>query len=154
MLKNREIFLVRGNVHFVESLTASAFCILLQRDSSGDPKYYSIVRSYITSTYVIVLVFDVTNRASFERIRSHWAGPDNMWALEKGILVGNKCDLELRRSVNASEARALADDLGLAAYLETDSTDYESVQKLAKAIARGGSKLEKSIGWDQKKGNI
>jgi hypothetical protein len=54
---------------------------------------------------VIVLVFDVTNRASFERIRSNWAGPDNMWALEKGILVGNKCDLELRRSVNSSEAR-------------------------------------------------
>lgn len=119
-------------------------CFLIQRDSAGDPKYYSIVRSYISPGYVIILVFDITNRASFERIRSHWASPENEYALEKGILVGNKNDLEERRAVSAVEARTLADDLGLATYMETNAYNVESITNLAKAITRGGAKYDYS----------
>ena len=94
-----------------------------------------------------MFVFDLTNRESFERIITHWAG-ENKHSLEKSILVGNKADLSSAnprtRMVSIAEARELTDRLGLATYLEVSAKDQTSVNKLAKAIARGGPKISDS----------
>jgi len=46
--------------------------ILLFRDTSGQEKYDSITTSYYRGAMGVLLVYDITNRKSFESIQSRW----------------------------------------------------------------------------------
>jgi small GTP-binding protein len=91
-------------------------------DTSGDDRYADIVRSY-TRGYCIVLVFDVTNETSFNRIRDYWVPMVGMCEhdVRKVILVGNKCDDEENRVVSAAQAIALVDGMGIDMYLDVSA---------------------------------
>uniref|UniRef100_A0A0K0D845 Ras-related protein Rab2BV n=1 Tax=Angiostrongylus cantonensis TaxID=6313 RepID=A0A0K0D845_ANGCA len=57
----------------------------------------------------LLLVFDVSNRTSFENVRS-WLSQVREYGKEsvRVTLVGNKCDLGSARTVKSDEARQLA----------------------------------------------
>lgn len=63
---------------------------------AGQESFRSITRGYYRSAAGAILVYDVTNRDSFENL-THWlteaktSGNEDM----SYILVANKCDLEL-----------------------------------------------------------
>lgn len=63
-------------------------------DTAGHEKFRSIVPSYFRGANIILLVFDLTNRNSFEKLEKWMADihkhlPEKKYNL---ILVGNKCD--------------------------------------------------------------
>lgn len=83
-------------------------------DTGGEAVYRTLARSYMRNVAVAVLVFDVTNRRSFEAILQSWMPEmDERGAPLALVLVGNKVDDDSshRRVVTRAEGEALAETL-------------------------------------------
>ncbi len=104
-------------------------------DLAGQAQFKRVRKSYLTNAEAGILVYDVTNRSSFENIDKNWhreikkASPDI--AL---ILVGNKIDLESKRVVSRDEGEALAQNLRLT-YVETSAKTGENIDDAFKMLA-------------------
>lgn len=83
-------------------------------DTGGEAVYRTLARSYMRNVAVAVLVFDVTNRRSFEAILQSWMPEmDERGAPLAIVLVGNKVDNgSSTRVVTRAEGEALAETLG------------------------------------------
>lgn len=79
-------------------------------DTAGQERFHSIVRTYFRSVYLFILVFDLTNRASFDGLH-HWAkeiANETIYG-HRLLLVGNKADRhESDRAVTTDEVSAFA----------------------------------------------
>ena len=64
-------------------------------DTAGQEKFHSVGRQFYRNSYIIIMVYDMTNIKSFEEIKNYWIND----VLEHGekykiiALVGNKIDL-------------------------------------------------------------
>lgn len=115
----------------------------------------SVTRSYYRNSAGGMLLFDLTNRASFESIRQWYrevtdtVQPFHMVFL----LVGHKSDLAGQRRVGRKEAEKLAASLGVQ-YVETSAKDASNVvqafQMLTLAIyqALQTGRLAATEAWD------
>ncbi|XP_037354641.1 ras-related protein Rab-39B-like isoform X2 [Talpa occidentalis] len=133
------------SVHFME--VEPGVQVKLQFwDTAGQERFRSVTRSYYRNSAGGLLLFDITNRASFESI-TRW----HQEALEKVkpfniffLVVGHKSDLEAERQVMAEEGEKLAASLGTR-YVETSaksdsniSTAFELlIQDIYEAVKRG-----------------
>ncbi|NXU92666.1 RAB42 protein, partial [Xiphorhynchus elegans] len=103
-------------------------------DTAGQERFRSITRSFYRSAAGVLLVFDLTDRASFERV-PEW----HRQALGHGdppafVLVGHKCDLEAEREVSAEEAGHLAASLGMD-FVETSAQSNLNVEMAFQMLA-------------------
>lgn len=83
-------------------------------DSAGQCRFRSITQSYYRGAHAAMVVFDVTNRESFESVRQ-WVADVHTFGGERLplLLVGNKVDApESQRQVADADAEALAAQLG------------------------------------------
>jgi small GTP-binding protein len=76
-------------------------------DTAGQERFRVITENYYRKADGVAIVFDVTKRESFQHVQS-WSESvkQSSNAHIPAILVGNKCDLELR--IEPSEAEELA----------------------------------------------
>tara|TARA_B100000795_G_scaffold269022_1_gene257261 strand:+ start:3406 stop:3984 length:579 start_codon:yes stop_codon:yes gene_type:complete len=74
-------------------------------DTSGSKRFYKIVDKYFKNNAGIIIVFDITNRKSFERVGFWLNKIDNK---TKVLLLGNKVDKESERRVSFKEANDYA----------------------------------------------
>ncbi|XP_039941918.1 ras-related protein Rab-42-like [Hirundo rustica] len=104
-------------------------------DTAGQERFRSITRSFYRSAAGVLLVFDLTNRASFEHIPDwyHQAAGDQPPAF---VLVGHKCDLVAERAVSAEEAGHLATSLGMT-FVETSARSSFNVEFAFQTLAGG-----------------
>lgn len=122
-----------------------------QWDTAGQERYRTITTSYYRNTQGILLVYDITERKSFNSIRS-WVDQIKSHADMHvcKILVGNKCDLIQNRAVSFEEGEALAREFQIP-FMETsafnDINVEEAFMKLAKDVVK---KLESGIKMDSK----
>lgn len=88
-------------------------------DTSGQERFRSLTRNYYKGAAVALLVFDVTNRESFENIPM-WITEVQEHAMEclQVVIVGNKIDLDRKRMVTRQEGLAVAKMFD-ALYVET-----------------------------------
>jgi len=105
-------------------------------DTAGQERFRSLIPSYIRDSSVAVVVYDVTNRASFINT-SRWI--DDVRA-ERGsdvviVLVGNKTDLGDKRQVSTEEAERKAKELEVM-FIETSAKAGHNVKTLFKKIAQ------------------
>ena len=104
-------------------------------DLAGQAQFKRVRQSYLSMAEAGILVYDVTNRTSFENIDKNWyseikkASPDISL-----ILVGNKIDLESERVVSSVEGEALAQKLTLT-YVETSAKTGENINDAFKMLA-------------------
>jgi len=105
-------------------------------DTAGQENFRAITRSYYRGAAACLLVFDLTNSATFASIRG-WhrdvvanAPPQVVLAL-----VGNKSDLASSRRVSREQAEALASEIG-ASYFETSARTGENVAAPFEASAK------------------
>ncbi|XP_036113345.1 ras-related protein Rab-42 [Molossus molossus] len=123
-------------------------------DTAGLERFRCITRSFYRNVVGVLLVFDVTNRKSFEHIPD-WhqevmatQGPNKTIFL----LVGHKSDLQSTRCVSAQEAEELASSLGMA-FMETSAKNNCNVDlafntladTIQQALQQENIKLEE--GW-------
>ena len=69
-------------------------------DTSGQPTFKSITSSYYKAAKAIIVVYDITEKSSFESIDKWVNEAKNYGGNELTILcIGNKCDLENKRKL-------------------------------------------------------
>ncbi|KAH8051978.1 GTPase [Aureococcus anophagefferens] len=90
-------------------------------DTAGQEQFRTITRSYFRGAQGIVLVYDITDRGTFNSVNR--------------ILVANKCDYESARQVSADEGRRLAEEYNVR-FLETSAKNDVNVAETFTTIAR------------------
>ena len=99
-------------------------------DTAGQERFKTITTSYYKGAHAILIVFDITDRDSFDHIRN-WMADIDKFAKEGvlRILVGNKCDLGNNRQVSMEEAKEIANKYGIK-YIETSAKDTINIDDL------------------------
>jgi len=111
-------------------------------DTAGQERYYSLIPLYLSGAQIIVIVYDITNRESFEKIASNWLpyirrnlrlrDDEPMPML---YLLGNKLDLmEKHRRVPAAEAESFAREHNMG-FLEISAKTGEGAKEVFRHIA-------------------
>lgn len=109
----------------------------------GHERFRKIVSAYYRNCQGIVLMFDLTNKESFENlqmwinhIKENSYGDEDKYSDDiPKILVGNKNDLKIQRSVSHEEAYDFSCDLNIP-YMETSVKNNENINKVFELIAR------------------
>lgn len=91
------IFKFFGDLHFI----------------AGQERFRTITSSYYRGAHGIIVVYDVTDKVSFNNVKQ-WLGEIDRYACQSvnKLLVGNKADLVEKKVVDFNEAKEFADSLG------------------------------------------
>ena len=105
-------------------------------DTAGQERFHSITTNFFRSAQGIVVFYDVTNQASFEKI-SFWMDCIKLNAPKsvKVMLCGNKCDMGDRRKVNTRSGQSIAKEYGVPFY-ETSAGTGLNVDEVFDAIVK------------------
>lgn len=96
-------------------------------DSAGQEKFRVITSAYYRSCDAIAVVYDVTARETFERVKT-WITEVHTYTQDIPIMIiANKCDCAYR-SVSTQEGIALANELG-AEFIETSAKTGENIHQ-------------------------
>lgn len=113
-------------------------------DTAGQERFRSLIPSYIRDSSVAVVVYDVTNRASFlstakwiDEVRNE-RGNDVIL-----VLVGNKTDQSDKRQVSIEEGEAKAKEHDIM-FIETSAKAGFNVKALFRKIAAALPGMENS----------
>ncbi|KAJ8320914.1 hypothetical protein KUTeg_002501 [Tegillarca granosa] len=104
-------------------------------DTAGQERFRSLVPMYLRDTGIALLVYDVTDMASFHHVRE-WLKELRNSAPEDAILtlVGNKIDLLSKKKVHSKEAEDFACEKGMKFY-ETSAKTGENIEALFNDLA-------------------
>ena len=98
-------------------------------DTAGQEKFKSFIKTIYKGTNGVILVFDVTNKDTFNNIDKWYK--DAKDSIDKNfscILVGNKIDLTDSREVKTEEGKNKAQGFGMF-YMETSAKDSINVEQ-------------------------
>ena len=99
-------------------------------DTAGQETYRSITRSYYKSSTCAFIIYDITDKKSFENITSWLNECKEMCYKDLLIcLVGNKTDLEDKRVISRVDGEKFAEDNGLL-FFETSAKSGKNVEEL------------------------
>jgi small GTP-binding protein len=102
-------------------------------DVGGQESFSALRTRFAAGAHHIILVFDLTDRSTFDTIPKWWESIQMVCTREYGLLggtlVGNKVDVTDKREVTNEEAKLLADMLCLD-YFETSARTGENVAEL------------------------
>ena len=83
-------------------------------DTAGQEKYKALTKFFYKDAAIAILVYDITQKGSFESIKSYWyeqIKENGEKTIVLGI-VGNKSDLYEQEEVSENEAREFAQSIG------------------------------------------
>ena len=105
-------------------------------DSAGQEKFRSLIPNYIRGSSLIFLIYDISNKLSYEHIPD-WIqfikNVDNNGII---ILVGNKIDLNDKREILSEQAEKIAECFNIP-YIETSAKDGTNILLLFEELATG-----------------
>ena len=118
-------------------------------DTAGQERFKNITASYYRGGNGVLVVYDITDRESFENLNS-W-----LIEIEKNanknvykLLIGNKCDLEDKRKVSFQEGKDFAESNGMK-FMETSAKTASKVQEafelLTNEIIKASISKEKGL---------
>lgn len=108
-------------------------------DTAGQERFHTITFAYFRGCHGMLLVYDITNRESFERV-SYWMKKikdqnkkESAAFFPQMVLVGNKADLETspngnQRVVTQEEGKKKADEYGMG-FIEASAKDDHNVEE-------------------------
>jgi Ras-related protein Rab-1A len=103
-------------------------------DTAGQERFRTIASSYYRGASGILVVYDVTDRMSFENVK-YWVEEIRRFAPKdvKMLLVGNKCDLDQKRAVPEDDAKEMAERFQME-FVETSARNAINVESAFEKI--------------------
>ncbi|KAG8876043.1 GTP-binding protein [Tulasnella sp. 331] len=99
-------------------------------DTSGSVQFDGFRRHYYAGTDTLWLVYDITNRMSFENIRRWYASTRDLGFNFANIqLIGNKSDLHDKRTISLGEGEDLARYIKAKSFAEASAKTNEGLQR-------------------------
>ena len=125
---------------------------LLLYDTAGQEKFKSLIPMYIRDANIIIVVYDITNKDSFIHTE-HWVNETKDLKRDDAIfvLVGNKIDLEDKRTVTSKEAENFANEKGFL-FHEVSAKTGEEVQELFTSVIFPEMAKKYTIGDEDEEG--
>ena len=120
-------------------------------DTAGQDRFRSITKNYYKGAHGIILIYDITNKRSFDNVRN-WINQIKEEVSDKVsiVLVGNKVDDEQHRIVKTEDGEKIAKEFGLLFFecsaksgINIDSTFNELVKKTVENYSKIKDKGEK-----------
>lgn len=104
---------------------------LLLWDTAGQERFNAIVKTFYKDAQVVILVFDLTNRASFDNIE-FWLNQVKCEKIDDliYILVGNKVDIESKRVISKEEVIKKTTDLKFNEYFESSAKNNICIEEI------------------------
>lgn len=98
-------------------------------DTAGQERFRSIAKAYFRSAIGVILVFDLTDRKSFDDL-NQWLNDIHALCDPNAVvtLIGNKLDLAEQRSITSGEAESFA-QLHQLTYFETSALGGDNIQE-------------------------
>ena len=93
-------------------------------DSAGQEKYKGLIPSYVRNSSIVFIVYDISNRNSFENVQN-WINFVKNIEKTTMILLGNKIDLE--RDVETKEGQEIAEREGIK-FFECSAKTNENIK--------------------------
>lgn len=105
-------------------------------DTAGQERFRSVTHAYYRDANALLLLYDVTNKSSFDNIRA-WLAEINEYAQDNVVimLLGNKADMNTERIVRREDGERLAREYNVA-FMETSAKTGMNVELAFMAIAR------------------
>ena len=100
-------------------------------DTVGQEEYRAVNKIFIKNTQIALIVYDITNRKSFENL-NNWYNLIFEINKDSNVIVGvtgNKTDLYENQVVDSEEGKNFADEKKIS-FFETSAKDYESIENV------------------------
>ena len=100
-------------------------------DTVGQEQYSAVNKIFIKNAQIALIVYDITNRKSFENL-NNWYNLIFEINKDSNVIVGvtaNKTDLYENKVVDSEEGKNFADEKKLS-FFETSAKDYESIENV------------------------
>ena len=100
-------------------------------DTAGQIDYRAINKIFMKNTDIALIVYDITNRKSFEEL-NNWIYSVKESNINKNVIFGiaaNKSDLYEQKVVNKKEGEEFAENNNTL-FFETSAKDYDSVENV------------------------
>ena len=106
-------------------------------DTAGQETFRTLSLNYCKTADVIVIVYDITNKTSFDNIQEKWLEPARKQATKDAVyfLVGNKTDLNDKRKVTEEEAKKFANKNNMI-FFEVSAKTGDNIKELFEGIAK------------------
>lgn len=126
----------------IEEMNASVTCNIW--DLGGQEAYRKLRNLYLEGSNGALIVYDVTNPASFKNLDDWLSSFKNLRGNRPTLLIGNKIDLS--RKVTADQAKEYAKTHENMVYLETSAKTGENVEEAFKQLIKTVLEFEKAQG--------
>ncbi|XP_063930269.1 ras-related protein Rab-37-like isoform X1 [Zophobas morio] len=105
-------------------------------DTAGQERFRSVTHAYYRDAHALLLLYDVTNKTSFDNIRA-WLSEIREYAQDDVVimLLGNKADCGGDREVRREDGERLAREYNVA-FMETSAKSGQNVELAFLAVAR------------------
>ena len=113
-------------------------------DTSGQERFKSLTKNFLSKADGIMFVYDITSLNSFKGVKN-WIKEAANHGIYKQILIGNKCDLGKKRQVTTEMANNFANKKKIQTFETSAKTGInvsKSFETLAKLLIEGKSKEE------------
>ena len=106
-------------------------------DTAGQEKFKSLAKIFYKDAKVIILVYDITNKPSFETLKNYWYKEimDNSISDLILAIVGNKSDLYKNEQVSDKEGKLFAKEIN-AIFKSTSALSNRGINSLFTDIAK------------------
>ena len=124
-------------------------------DTIGQEKYKSLTKIFYKKSKLVIFVYDITSKKSFENLNYWIQSVNEELSNEKYIkaIVGNKSDLYLKEEVNEAEGKQYANENNAKFKLCSAKTDPLSFTKFLEELCIDVMK-EENIGKEGGKKNV
>ncbi|XP_060058687.1 ras-related protein Rab-37 isoform X2 [Erinaceus europaeus] len=105
-------------------------------DTAGQERFRSVTHAYYRDAQALLLLYDITNKSSFDNIRA-WLTEIHEYAQQDVVimLLGNKADVSSERVIRSEDGETLAREYGVP-FMETSAKTGMNVELAFLAIAK------------------